>query len=46
MVWFETPTNPLLKLVDIKGVCEIAKKKNPDIIVVVDNTYASSYFQV
>lgn len=45
MVWLETPTNPTLKLIDIKGVCDYAKKKNPKIITVVDNTFASAYFQ-
>lgn len=43
--WIETPTNPTLKLIDIKAVCEIAKRKNPKIITVVDNTFASAYFQ-
>ena len=46
MVWLETPTNPTLKLIDIKAVCEIAKRKNPKIITIVDNTFASAYFQV
>lgn len=43
MVWLETPTNPLLKLCDIKSISEIAHKHN--LIVVVDNTFMSSYFQ-
>ena len=43
MVWLETPTNPLLKLADIKAIAEIAHER--DIIVVVDNTFASPYFQ-
>lgn len=45
MVWLETPTNPTLKLIDIKAVADYAKKRNPKIIVVVDNTFASAYFQ-
>lgn len=45
MVWIETPTNPTLKLIDIVSVCKLAKQHNPNIIVVVDNTFASSYFQ-
>lgn len=45
MVWVETPTNPTLKLIDIVGVCKLAKEHNPNIVVVVDNTFASSYFQ-
>jgi cystathionine gamma-synthase/cystathionine gamma-lyase len=43
LIWLETPTNPLLRLCDIKAVSEIAKKKN--IILGVDNTFASPYFQ-
>ncbi len=43
MVWLETPTNPTMKLVDIKRACEIAHQKN--IIVMVDNTFMSPYFQ-
>jgi cystathionine gamma-lyase len=46
MVWLETPTNPTLKLIDIKAVCDLAKAKNPNIITVVDNTFASAFFQV
>jgi cystathionine gamma-lyase len=43
MVWLETPTNPTLKLTDIEAIVKIAKQKN--IIVVVDNTFMSPYFQ-
>ena len=43
MIWVETPTNPTLKLADIKAICEIAHEKN--ILVVVDNTFMSPYFQ-
>ncbi|MDC0357367.1 cystathionine gamma-synthase [Oligoflexia bacterium] len=43
MVWIETPTNPLLKLVDIEKLCEHAHNHN--LIVVVDNTFASPYLQ-
>jgi cystathionine beta-lyase/cystathionine gamma-synthase len=42
IIWIETPTNPLLNIIDIK---EIAKHKNEKIIFVVDNTFASPYFQ-
>lgn len=45
MVWLETPTNPLLKVIDIQGVVQAVKQKNPEIIVVVDNTFLTSYFQ-
>lgn len=43
MVWIESPTNPLMKIVDITSVCNILEKKG--IITVVDNTFASPYFQ-
>jgi cystathionine gamma-lyase len=43
MIWLETPTNPLLRLVDIAAVAEIAHRHN--LLVVVDNTFASPYFQ-
>lgn len=43
MVWLETPTNPTLKLTDIAAISAIAKQKN--ILVVVDNTFMSPYFQ-
>jgi len=44
LVWLETPTNPTLKLVDIKGAADIVHK-HPGILMVVDNTFMSSYFQ-
>lgn len=43
MIFIETPTNPLLKLVDIEAVGEIAKEYN--IHYVVDNTFITPYFQ-
>jgi cystathionine gamma-lyase len=43
MVWIETPTNPTLKLIDIRKVAEIARAHN--VISVVDNTFMSPYFQ-
>ena len=45
MIWIESPTNPLLKLVDIKKVSELAGSQNKNIKVVVDNTFMSPYFQ-
>lgn len=45
MIYFETPTNPLLKIVDIKEVCNESKEINENVIVVVDNTFASPYNQ-
>ena len=43
MIWIETPTNPMLQVVDIEEITKIAKKH--DIAVVVDNTFASPYLQ-
>lgn len=43
MVWIETPTNPTLRIIDIKAVAEITHSKN--CILVVDNTFLSPYFQ-
>jgi len=44
MVWIETPTNPTLKVVDIKAVADIAHG-HENVFVVVDNTFESAYFQ-
>jgi cystathionine gamma-lyase len=43
MIWLETPTNPLLNIIDIKGAATIAKKHN--ILLAVDNTFATPYLQ-
>jgi len=43
MIWLETPTNPLLKLCNVRAISKIAKEH--DIITVVDNTFASPYLQ-
>jgi len=43
LFWIETPTNPMLKLVDIRAVAEL--KRDASQLVVVDNTFASPYFQ-
>ncbi len=43
MVWIETPTNPLLKIVDLNALVAIAKQH--DALVVVDNTFATPYAQ-
>jgi cystathionine gamma-lyase / homocysteine desulfhydrase len=45
MVFFETPTNPFLKAVDIRGISAAVKALNPEALVVVDNTWATSLFQ-
>ena len=43
MVWIETPTNPMLKLVDIAAIAEIARARG--LLVVVDNTFCSPMLQ-
>src|SRR5690606_17376568 len=43
MVWIETPTNPMLKIVDIAAVAEVARRHG--LLVVVDNTFASPALQ-
>jgi cystathionine gamma-lyase len=43
LVWIETPTNPLLKIVDIAAIAAIAKKHG--LLVAVDNTFASPILQ-
>jgi cystathionine gamma-lyase len=43
LIWIETPTNPLLKLVDLERVAAIAKRRG--ILAAADNTFASPYVQ-
>ena len=43
LVWIETPTNPLLQIVDIAAIAEVAHKANA--LLAVDNTFASPYLQ-
>ena len=43
LIWAETPTNPLMNIVDLAAVASIAKEKN--ILFCVDNTFASPYLQ-
>jgi len=43
MIWIETPTNPLMRVVDIRAMARIAKKQRA--ILGVDNTFASPYLQ-
>jgi cystathionine gamma-lyase len=45
LVWIETPTNPLLKVIDIGAVAKIARAKGSGIVVGVDNTFATPYLQ-
>lgn len=43
MIWVETPTNPMLNIIDIEKISEIAKRHNT--ILIVDNTFATPYLQ-
>lgn len=43
LLWIETPTNPLLNIIDIRAVAEIAKRRG--VLLCVDNTFASPYLQ-
>jgi len=43
MIWVETPSNPLLKLIDLAAVAKIAREH--DLIAVADNTFASPWIQ-
>lgn len=45
VVYFETPCNPTMRVVDIKEVADIAHSFNKDIKVIVDNTFCSPYLQ-
>ena len=42
MLWLETPSNPLLNIVDVEMMADIAKKHN--LLTVIDNTFATPYF--
>jgi cystathionine gamma-synthase/cystathionine gamma-lyase len=43
LIWIETPTNPLLKIIDINKISNVARRRK--VILAVDNTFASPYFQ-
>lgn len=43
LIWLESPTNPLLKIIDLSSVARLAKQKN--ITTVIDNTFATPYLQ-
>ena len=44
LIWVETPTNPMMNIIDIKAVSKLTKKHN--ILLAVDNTFATPYLQV
>ncbi|GGI56468.1 cystathionine gamma-synthase [Winogradskyella haliclonae] len=43
LIWVETPTNPLMNIIDIKTTAKIAKRRN--VLLAVDNTFATPYLQ-
>ena len=43
LIWVETPTNPMMNIIDVKTICNLATGK--DIMVGVDNTFATPYLQ-
>lgn len=43
LIWVETPTNPMMQIVDIEAIAEISKKH--DVLLAVDNTFATPYLQ-
>ncbi|XP_068145318.1 cystathionine gamma-lyase-like [Drosophila tropicalis] len=45
LVWIESPTNPLIKIADIKAISDICRQVGDHITLAVDNTFLTSYFQ-
>ena len=45
LVWLETPTNPMMKIADIKGITDVVKTANANILIAVDNTFATPFLQ-
>ncbi|XP_054166682.1 cystathionine gamma-lyase-like [Oppia nitens] len=45
LIWVETPSNPLMKVVDLKALCELRDRKAPQAIIACDNTFMSPLFQ-
>jgi len=43
LIWVETPTNPMMNIIDIKSIAALAKEKN--LLLAVDNTFATPYLQ-
>lgn len=43
LIWIETPTNPLMKVVDLRALADLARSRN--LLTLVDNTFLSPYFQ-
>lgn len=45
LVWLETPTNPVLNITDLQTLDEVVHGFDPDILLIVDNTFATPYLQ-
>lgn len=45
LVWIETPTNPLMKIADIKAISSAVNNINSNILIAIDNTFATPYLQ-
>jgi cystathionine beta-lyase len=45
LIWIETPTNPLMKIADIEEITKAVKAVNSDVLIAVDNTFATPYLQ-
>ncbi len=45
LIWLETPSNPLLKIIDIEAIDKLRQLHAPDALFAVDNTFASPYLQ-
>ena len=43
LIWVETPTNPMMNVIDIAAIAKVAKEHN--LLLAVDNTFASPYLQ-
>jgi len=43
LIWVETPTNPMMNVIDIQAISSLAKEH--EVLVAVDNTFASPYLQ-
>jgi len=46
LIWLETPTNPLMKIADIEAISTLVKGINSNILIAVDNTFATPYLQL
>lgn len=45
LIWLETPSNPLLKVIDIRAIATLLKQQAPKAVIAVDNTFATPYLQ-